>query len=92
MLSAQVTDDITNYTNADVFSSVGKQTDVIVRFSIVTGPSGSPEWLRDPRGFAIKFYTSQGNWDLVRSFALVIAMHCGSASAGGLRVPSRVST
>lgn len=50
---------------ADVFSSTGKKTDVIVRFSVVTGPSGSPEWLRDPRGFAIKFYTQQGNWDLV---------------------------
>jgi catalase len=60
-----VTDDITNLTFADVFSAVGKKTDVMVRFSIVTGPSGSPEWLRDPRGFAVKFYTSSGNWDLV---------------------------
>ncbi len=61
-----MTDDITGYSFADVFSSVGKKTDVIVRFSIVMGPAGSPEWLRDPRGFAIKFYTGQGNWDLVR--------------------------
>ncbi|CAL8471049.1 g10591 [Coccomyxa elongata] len=61
----EVTDDITASTFADVFSAVGKRTDIIVRFSIVTGPTGSPEWLRDPRGFAIKFYTQQGNWDLV---------------------------
>ncbi|KAK9840805.1 hypothetical protein WJX81_005942 [Elliptochloris bilobata] len=60
-----VTDDITNYTSADVFSFIGKSTDVIVRFSQVTGLPGSPEWLRDPRGFAVKFYTDQGNWDLV---------------------------
>ncbi len=61
----QVTDDITATTFADVFSAVGKRTDVVVRFSVVTGPTGSPEWLRDPRGFAIKFYTQQGNWDLI---------------------------
>lgn len=61
----EVMDDITASTFADVFSEVGKRTDVIVRFSVVTGPTGSPEWLRDPRGFAIKFYTEQGNWDLV---------------------------
>ena len=63
--AVQVTNDISNATYADVFSSVGKRTDVIVRFSVVTGPSGSPEWLRDPRGFAVKFYTNAGNWDLV---------------------------
>ncbi|KAK9840788.1 hypothetical protein WJX81_004808 [Elliptochloris bilobata] len=61
----KVTDDITNYTSADVFSFIGKSTDVIVGFSQVTGLPGSPEWLRDPRGFAVKFYTDQGNWDLV---------------------------
>ena len=44
----QVTDDITNYTSADLFSSVGKSTDVIVRFSQVTGLLGSPDWMRAP--------------------------------------------
>ncbi|CAK0787977.1 hypothetical protein CVIRNUC_011199 [Coccomyxa viridis] len=69
----EVTDDITDLTFADVFSSIGKKTDVIVRFSIVTASVGSPEWIRDPRGFAVKFYTGspQGGpkqgciWDLV---------------------------
>ena len=50
----QVTNDITALTFADVFSEVGKRTDVIVRFSTVTGGAGSPEWLRDPRGFAVE--------------------------------------
>ena len=63
--AGQVTDDITAYSSADLFSAVGKTTNVIVRFSLVTGLPGSPEWLRDPRGFAVKFYTQQGNWDLV---------------------------
>ena len=69
----QVTDDISNLTYADIFSSVGKRTDVIVKFSIVTASVGSPEWIRDPRGFAVKFYAGsalggpeQGCiWDLV---------------------------
>lgn len=50
---------------ASLFSQVGKQTPVAVRFSTVGGESGSADTARDPRGFAIKFYTEQGNWDLV---------------------------
>jgi len=52
-------------TKASLFSEKGKQTPVFVRFSTVIHPSGSPETLRDPHGFAVKFYTDQGNWDLV---------------------------
>ncbi|WP_088616345.1 catalase [Bdellovibrio sp. SKB1291214] len=52
-------------TRADLFSKKGKKTKVFVRFSSVIHPSGSPETLRDPRGFATKFYTEEGNWDLV---------------------------
>ena len=52
-------------TMAAPFTEVGKETDVFVRFSSVIHSKGSPETLRDPRGFAIKFYTDQGNWDLV---------------------------
>jgi catalase len=52
-------------TSAALFSAAGKKTPVFVRFSTVIHPSGSPETLRDPRGFATKFYTEQGNWDLV---------------------------
>lgn len=52
-------------TQASLFSRKGKKTDVFVRFSSVIHSKGSPETLRDPRGFAVKFYTDQGNWDLV---------------------------
>ena len=52
-------------TRAAPFKQRGKRTKVLVRFSSVVHPSGSPETLRDPRGFATKFYTEEGNWDLV---------------------------
>ncbi len=61
----EVTHDITKYTKACVFESVGKKTPVAVRFSTVGGESGSADTARDPRGFAIKFYSEDGNWDLV---------------------------
>ncbi len=61
-----VTDDrISEYTMADIFSAVGKETELFVRFSTVAGPRGSPDTVRDPRGFAVKFYTEHGNWDMV---------------------------
>ncbi len=60
-----VTQDITKVTRAKVFSQVGKQTKVFVRFSTVGGEKGSADTERDPRGFAVKFYTEDGNWDLV---------------------------
>ena len=60
-----VTHDITRYTKARLFSHVGKTTDIFVRFSTVAGERGAADAERDIRGFAIKFYTEQGNWDLV---------------------------
>ncbi len=60
-----VTGDITRYTKAAVFCAIGKKTEVLVRFSTVGGEKGSADSARDPRGFAIKFYTEEGNWDLV---------------------------
>jgi catalase len=60
-----VTKDITRYTKALLFSKVGKKTPLFFRFSQVAGESGSADTERDPRGFAMKFYTEQGNWDLV---------------------------
>ncbi len=60
-----VTADITRYSKAKVFSKVGKKTDVFVRFSTVAGERGAADAERDIRGFAVKFYTEQGNWDLV---------------------------
>jgi catalase len=60
-----VTHDITDITSADLFSEIGKKTKVGVRFSTVGGEKGSADVARDPRGFAIKFYTEEGNWDMV---------------------------
>lgn len=61
----EVTADIASYTRADFLSEVGKRTDVFVRFSTVGGEKGSADSERDPRGFAVKFYTDEGNYDLV---------------------------
>ncbi|MVW78378.1 catalase [Bordetella sp. 02P26C-1] len=60
-----VTHDITRYTRAKLFSEVGKQTPIFIRFSTVAGERGAADAERDVRGFAIKFYTEEGNWDLV---------------------------
>jgi catalase len=58
-------DPVSKYTRAKLFQEAGKRTPVFVRFSTVVGGGHSPETLRDPRGFATKFYTEDGNWDLV---------------------------
>src|SRR4030043_244861 len=60
-----VTHDVTKYTKAKVFSAVGKKTDLFVRFSTVAGERGAADAERDIRGCAMKFYTEEGNWDLV---------------------------
>ncbi|RDW17183.1 catalase [Oceanobacillus arenosus] len=60
-----ITNDITKYTKAKVFSEVGKKTDMFARFSTVAGERGAAEAERDIRGAALKFYTEEGNWDLV---------------------------
>lgn len=60
-----VTQDITKYTKANIFSEIGKKTDVFLRFSTVAGERGAADAERDIRGFAVKFYTEEGNWDLV---------------------------
>ncbi len=59
-----VTHDISEYTRA-AFLQPGKQTEMLARFSSVAGEQGSPDTWRDPRGFALKFYTEEGNYDLV---------------------------
>ena len=56
---------LAKYTRADVLSTVGQKTEVFVRFSTVAGNKGSADLARDVRGFAVKFYTREGNWDLV---------------------------
>jgi len=60
-----VTHDITPYTRAKIFSEVGKQTPMFARFSTVAGERGAADAERDIRGIAMKFYTEEGNWDLV---------------------------
>jgi catalase len=60
-----ITKDITRYTKAKVFESVDKKTECFVRFSTVAGERGAADGERDVRGFAMKFYTDEGNWDLV---------------------------
>ncbi|HRF44357.1 MAG TPA: catalase [Candidatus Competibacteraceae bacterium] len=60
-----VTNDITQYTRAKIFSQVGKQTGLFARFTTVAGERGAADAERDIRGFAVKFYTEEGNWDLV---------------------------
>lgn len=61
----EVTADVTKYTKAKFLSEIGKKTEVFVRFSTVGGEKGSADAERDPRGFAVKFYTENGNYDLV---------------------------
>lgn len=58
-------DEISKYTKADFLSEAGKRTDMFIRFSTVAGELGSADTVRDPRGFAVKFYTEEGNYDLV---------------------------
>jgi catalase len=58
-------DPVAKYTRAKLFQQAGKRTPIFLRFSTVVHGGHSPETLRDPRGFAIKFYTEDGNWDLV---------------------------
>ncbi|MFR9749499.1 catalase [Nocardia sp. 004] len=60
----EVTEDVSAYTMAEVFQP-GKKTEMVARFSTVAGERGSPDTWRDPRGFALKFYTEQGNFDMV---------------------------
>jgi catalase len=60
-----ITQDITRFTRARVFSTVGKKTNMLARFSTVAGELGAADAERDVRGFALKFYTEEGNWDLV---------------------------
>src|ERR1700739_1035732 len=61
----EVTAELTEYTRASFLSQVGKRTPLFVRFSTVAGEQGYPDTVRDPRGFAVKMYTDEGNFDLV---------------------------
>jgi catalase len=60
-----VTHDITKFTKAKIFSQIGKKTEMLARFSTVAGELGAADAERDVRGFALKFYSEEGNWDMV---------------------------
>ena len=60
------------YTRAAIFSEVGKKTECFVRFSTVAGERGAADAERDIRGFAMKFYTEEGNWDLVEIIPCIL--------------------
>src|SRR6201999_4353463 len=60
-----VTNDVTKYTRAAALSAVGRQTEAFLRFSTVAGERGAADAERDVRGFALRFYTDEGNWDIV---------------------------
>ncbi len=66
-----VTHDISQYTRATLFGKVGNSCPMLARFSTVGGESGSADIARDPRGFSMKFYTEEGNWDLVQRGAWI---------------------
>ena len=61
----EVTEDVSKFTRANFLNGVGKKTPMFLRFSTVAGERGAPDTVRDPRGFAVKFYTEEGNYDLV---------------------------
>src|SRR5437879_2085957 len=67
-----VTHDITRYTKASILAGIGKRTEMLARFSNVAGEAGAADAERDVRGFALKFYTEEGNWDLVGNNTPVI--------------------
>jgi len=77
----EVTDDISDLTCMDMLSEVGKKTPCLVRFSTVGGEKGSADTARDPRGFAVKFFTDEGNWDLVLCLAWLAPRHYFPAAA-----------
>ncbi|THE12437.1 catalase [Bacillus timonensis] len=61
----EVTNDVSTYTKAKLFNGIGNRTPLFIRFSTVAGENGSADTARDPRGFAVKFYTEEGNYDIV---------------------------
>ena len=61
----EVTDDVSAFTKANFLNGIGKKTPLFLRFSTVAGERGFPDTVRDPRGFAMKFYTEEGNYDMV---------------------------
>lgn len=89
--SFTVTNDITQYTKASIFAEVGKKTNMFARFSTVAGERGAADAERDIRGFALKFYTEEGNWDLVDNNTPVFFMRDPKKFPNGIRRFARKS-
>jgi catalase len=87
----EVTSDVSAYTKAAVFQR-GTRTDTLIRFSTVAGERGSPDTWRDPRGFALKFYTSDGNYDMVGNNTPVFFVRDRSSTSSGRRSAARTTT
>ena len=83
----QCTKALGEFTKASLFAEVGKETPVFVRFSTVLGERGSTDTARDVRGFAVKFYTDEGNWDLSAQHPGVL--HPGRDEVSGSRAPAK---
>ncbi len=89
----EVTEDVTPFTKASFLGAVGKRTPVFARLSTVAGEQGYPDTVRDPRGFALKFYTDEGNYDLVGApMGRVDRSAHASVNARGCRVRRCLST
>ncbi|MDN5696349.1 MAG: catalase [Rubrobacter sp.] len=86
----EVTEDVTQYTRADFLSAVGKRTPMFARFSQVAGELGYPDTIRDPRGFALKFYTEEGNFDMVGNNTPVFFMRDPSKFQDFIRSQKRL--
>ncbi len=83
-----VTQDITRFTKAKIFSEIGKQTPMFARFSTVAGERGAADAERDIRGTALKFYTEEGNWDIVGNNTPVFFFRgCAAPTTTGISGP-----
>lgn len=84
-----VTHDISKYTRAKLFEEVGKETPILMRFSTVAGEQGAADAERDVRGFSIKFYTEEGNWDMVGNNTPIFFVRDGYKFADFIRTQKR---
>jgi catalase len=86
----EVTEDVAQWTSASLFSKVGRRTPVFARFSTVAGELGSADTVRDPRGFALKFYTEDGNYDMVGNNTPTFFVRDGSKFADFIHSQKRM--
>ena len=88
----EITADVTKYTKAALFSEIAKRTEAFLRFSTVAGEKGSTDSARDPRGFAIKLYTEDGNYDIVGNNTPIFETVLSSPTSSGRKNATRRRT